>query len=1339
MFKYYFALICFILGIWGDTIAQKEPIKTGQIEFIENKGQWEEPFLFKAELHDGAIFIEEDCFKFNFVDKEGLAHSHAHHQHIFQKNEKYLTRYHAYKINFLNRNILARTEGIDSSTDYCNYFIGNNPDRWASKVRKFRAVQYTDIYPYTDLKLYSHDNLLKYDFVLHPGADHRDIELEYEGLNDIRLSNGNLIIKTAVNKIMELKPFAYQEIEGKIIEVDCHYRLKKNTVSFIINGQYDKSKDLVIDPTLIFSTYTGSTADNWGFTATFDYYGNVYSGGIVSGTGYPTSTGAFQEDHAGQWDVGIIKYDSTGTSRLFATYLGGLLADIPHSLIVNEANQLLVLGTTGSADFPAKPGSYDITFNGGDYVAYDGSVIFNNGSDIYVAKFSVDGTQLLAATFIGGTGNDGLNFRQHYNYVVMHGNDSLYYNYGDGARGEIITDDLNNVYVGSSTFSTDFPVTGFPFQGISGGKQEGVVFKLDYNLTTLVWSSYIGGSSDDAVFSIDTDENYDILITGGTNSNDFPTTTGAYRENYLGGTADAFVAHISQNGSNLVGCTFFGSSEYDQAYFVRSDKHNNVYITGQTEAPGSTLIFNAQYNNPNSGQFIAKFPPDLDTIEWSTVFGTGSGKPNISPTAFAVDICDRIYLSGWGREWAGYDGNTWASIQGTKGMDITPNAFQDTTDGMDFYVMVLGVDGDTLEYATFFGEIHEDVVCGYSGHDHVDGGTSRFDKRGNIYQSACASCGGCDAFPTYPPNVWSTHNNSFNCNNAVFKFNINYDYALAQFNMPSTGCAPFTVQFDNNSIGTTYLWDFGDGSPASNIPNPTHTYNSSGLYDITLIAFNPNSCNLSDTIVKQLQILDDTSYSIPDAYICKGDQVQIGITPNSDTTIKYQWVPASGISDVTVANPFAAPANTTSYTLLVSNGICTDTIYQDVIVYDLKVFAGNDTTACAGTVLLTATAYGDTVNYVWSSNPQFSDTLNTSVNDSTVIVNITTQTTFYVKIDNGLCEATDSLIVDFLIVVSPIVAQDPSCYGYCDGKAKVLASSGTPPYIYEWNTGATADSISGLCAGTYSCTVTDANLCYSISSITLTEPTPLVLDIDSVNIPCEEVCIGEAIANVNGSIPPYSYTWNDGQTTSTATGLCKGKYHVTITDENKCTITDSLTIAVDPVLENIIVYAERDTIYTGESTNLFATSIPNCQYSWTPPEGLSNPLIPNPVASPPVTTTYYLLIQDQYGCEYVDSVKIYVIDVFCDEPYIFVPNAFSPNGDNNNDILFVRGNVIDEMYIAIYDRWGEKVFESSQQDIGWDGTYKGEKCQPGVFVYYLDITCYGKKTFSKKGNITLIR
>ena len=217
---------------------------------------------------------------------------------------------------------------------------------------------------------------------------------------------------------------------------------------------------------------------------------------------------------------------------------------MPHSMIVDGSNELIVFGTTGSHDFPTTDGAYQRFFSGGTAVTYDGSVQFPHGVDLYVSRLSTDGTQLRASTYIGGSANDGLNYRERYNsnrLITYLGNDSLYANYGDGARGELVTDDGNNVYVGSSTFSFDFPVAN-AFQPQTGGGQDGVVFKLDYTLSTLLFSSYIGGSGDDAVFSIDTDKDYRLYITGGTVSNNFPTTPNAYNASHNGGTTDAFLA-----------------------------------------------------------------------------------------------------------------------------------------------------------------------------------------------------------------------------------------------------------------------------------------------------------------------------------------------------------------------------------------------------------------------------------------------------------------------------------------------------------------------------------------------------------------------------------------------------------------------------------------------------------------------------------------------------------------------------------------------------------------------------------------------------------------------------
>ena len=173
-----------------------------------------------------------------------------------------------------------------------------------------------------------------------------------------------------------------------------------------------------------------------------------------------------------------------------------------------------------------------------------------------------------------------------------------------------------------------------------------------------------------------------------------------------------------------------------------------------------------------------------------------------------------------------------------------------------------------------------------------------------------------------------------------------------------------------------------------------------------------------------------------------------------------------------------------------------------------------------------------------------------------------------------------------------------------------------------------------------------------------------------------------------------------------------------------------------PALNAII---SNDTIFAGESVILSAVAAGNFTYSWTPVAGLSNPSIQNPTITPVESTTWYVTITDSNGCSNTDSVSLVLKQVLCEEPELFIPNAFTPNGDQNNDVLFVRGNTIKELLLRVYDRWGEKVFETTNPKLGWDGTYKGKLATPAVYVYYLEITCFGNEKFFKKGNVTLIR
>jgi gliding motility-associated-like protein len=331
-----------------------------------------------------------------------------------------------------------------------------------------------------------------------------------------------------------------------------------------------------------------------------------------------------------------------------------------------------------------------------------------------------------------------------------------------------------------------------------------------------------------------------------------------------------------------------------------------------------------------------------------------------------------------------------------------------------------------------------------------------------------------------------------------------------------------------------------------------------------------------------------------------------------------------------------------------------------------------------------------------------------------------------------------------LVHITSVNIDSPVCNGDCNAQITVQHSGGTSPYSYQWNdpnnqTGNMADS---LCAGNYQVIITDKNGCTVTGNYSIVNPPLLTQQLLSTPAYCHGDCIGTASTLVSGGVPGYTYLWSDpnSQTSSTATDLCQGTYHVTVTDNNGCSINGVVNVNYSDSIPVVDVSADDSTLFYGQSTVLHAT--PNsagATYSWTPQNSLNNAAIANPTASPTDTTVYTVIFTDQNGCSNTDSIEIQIRPVTCEEPEIFIPNAFSPNHDNQNEVLYVRGNTISTMELKVFDRWGELVFSSNDPKSGWDGTYKGKAADPGVFVYYLKVVCYNKEEFFKKGNITLIR
>jgi gliding motility-associated-like protein len=961
MQKIYTLLFLFLAAINVTYADNKVPVNNpvgrdlqSRPRFTENKGQWNQNIRYKLGLSNAHLYLEQNRFTWVFYSPEFLESIHPHgKREAFTGNNAF-----AYHVNFLNANPAATTAGKNAYADYSNYFIGSDAKNWASRVKSYNEVLYTDLYSGIDMNIYGKNGLLKYDFIVGAGSSPAQVKMQYDGAEKLSIENGNLKVYNTFNTVTEHKPIAWQIISGKKVFVPCRFELSNNTVSFSFPESYNTNYELVIDPQIEFSTYTGSTADNWGYSATYNEVGNFYAGGIAFAPGYPTTTGAYQLNFGGgpggyPTDISLTKYTPDGSTLAYSTYLGGSGNEMPYSMFVNANDEVFIFGATGSSNYPTTTGAYDQTFNGGTFTTVDNVIEFSSGSDILVSRMSADGTSLLASTYVGGVDNDGLN-------EVL----PLNYNYSDHARGEIIIDDSGNPVIGSCTFSTDFPTTTGVTQQTNQGGQDGCIFKMNPGLTTLLWSTYLGGSLQDAVYSLKSDQLGNLFACGGTVSSDFPTTSGVLNQTYQGGIADGFVARIDAAGGTLEIASYFGTTAYDQAYFVEIDGDNDVYIYGQTL--GTYPVTNGVYSAPNTKQFIHKFNNDITSTYFSTTFGSGTSALNISPTAFLVDVCEKIYVAGWGGNvnQYGYGWQNYANTGNTLGMQTSVDAYQPNTDGSDFYFMVLEQDASAFLYGTFFG--------GNGTDEHVDGGTSRFDKSGIIYQAVCAGCGGSDMFPT-TPGAWSQTNNSTNCNLGSIKFRIQLSEVEVDVevdNISSTGCAPFTVDFLANGVNAQgYYWDFGDGD-TSTLEDPTHVYSDTGTYTVMVIGYDSITCAglaFLDTSYATITVLDGNvnTFAGAETSICTGDTIQLGATAVSGLT--YQWTPSLGLSDDEISNPLAFPDETTTYILEASNPNCsgTDTVTITVVEKAPSDFTVELTPACEGVHAKFTNTTTDAAQYFW--------------------------------------------------------------------------------------------------------------------------------------------------------------------------------------------------------------------------------------------------------------------------------------------------------------------------------------------------------------------------------------
>lgn len=410
--------------------------------FIENKGQWNKQVMYKTPLRNGAFFLRQNGFTVVQHQSDDLKSLTEAAHHNTERTTITALRSHAYEVDFVKTlHSAIRQEQVQSF--YHNYFLDNDPAQWTTNCKVSSAVIYENIYPGIDAKFYTAAGTLKYDVIVKPFADPTTVQLMYNGVTSLSAIEGKLSITTSVGTVQEFIPSTYTIHNGIKTMVPCTYSVSGTTVRFNL-GNYDHTDTLVIDPQLAFSTYTGSTADNWGYTATYGTDGSMFTGSIVLNSGFPVTIGAYQTTYNGGTsqngsigcDVAIMKFNSSGTANLYATYLGGSGNEVPFSLIADAQNNLVIAGRTNSANFPA---TQAMLGSGG-------------GTDIFISKLNATGTSLLASKKIGGSNDDGINISASY---TPSGALALRRNYGDENRGEVVVDVSGNIIVVSNTQSAD--------------------------------------------------------------------------------------------------------------------------------------------------------------------------------------------------------------------------------------------------------------------------------------------------------------------------------------------------------------------------------------------------------------------------------------------------------------------------------------------------------------------------------------------------------------------------------------------------------------------------------------------------------------------------------------------------------------------------------------------------------------------------------------------------------------------------------------------------------------------------------------------------------------------
>jgi hypothetical protein len=689
------------------------------INFEPNLGQTDERVKFLARGHGYALFL---------TDREAVL--------SLQKNGKDQGRDKraVVRMRIDGAKPAPQAVGLDPTEGKSNYFIGNNAEKWQTDLPNYEKVKYESVYDGIDLVYYGNQQRLEYDFLVRPNADPNQIKLKLDGLKNAKIEekSGDLLLDTEVGTIRQHAPVIYQDIDGERREIAGAYSLKnsklriKNSESFEVTfkiADYDRSKELIIDPILVYGSYLGGNAFDEGRAITVDASGSAYIVGTAASRDFPTTAGTIKPvllsrtdaPNSFWYDAFVTKMNPSGTALVFSTYFGGRNGNESGSgVAVDASGNVLLSGTTMAADFPTV-NAYQNTFGGTD--------------DAFAAKLNPTGSAIIYSTYLGGNNSDlggkialnpatgdavfagtaaspdfpttagaykqklcnspqtcnGIFYSGSYLVKLSATGSAVYSTLFDAGILDVTLDASDNAVFGGTAFA-GFPATAGAYQTVSSGGIEGFIAKMNPSGNMLVYGTFLGGGlQSDRVKSIVLDSAQNIYVAGQTQNTAFPTTPGAFDTTFNGGE-DGFVTKLNAAGSALVYSTFLGGTGNDQPFAIGLGTDNSAFVAGET-TNGTT--FPVKNTLLQSGTiFLTRLNTDANALVFSTLLGQGGAYD------LAVDSSNNAYLTGH-----------------TTNVLVTPNAFQTTRGGdpgasaEDAFVLKVGTGDENGAFYSISGTV----------------------------------------------------------------------------------------------------------------------------------------------------------------------------------------------------------------------------------------------------------------------------------------------------------------------------------------------------------------------------------------------------------------------------------------------------------------------------------------------------------------------------------------------------------------------------------------------------------------------------------------------------------